>query len=175
MSNNKFQSQTDYSFNIDNTTSKIRIDFDTNVVDPTNSVLGIDKDATQLILLDQSQVPGLGTNTTAAINLSSSSGSIHFGDVKEYVFEKLIDPSVVGCENCGDKRKYTPSTGVDSSGQITDTSVLPIINKEVIAEFEIQPEAYHSFEIDLVGHRTLHALNASGFVLVHRQVESTAS
>jgi len=154
MSNNKFQSQTEYSFNVDNVTSKIRLDFDTNVVNPKDAVLGIDKTATQFILLDQSQVPGLGTNVSYSPDLSVLSSS-HTNSVKEYVFEKLIDPSVVGCENCGDKRKYTPSTGVDSSGQITNTSVIPIINKEVIAEFQIEPEAYHSFEIDLVGHRTI--------------------
>lgn len=156
MSNNKFESQYGYSFDINNTTSKILFDFNTNVVDPTNSVLGVNNTATEFILLDESQVPGLGTNATVSSNLAITGGATGDirGSVKQYVFEKLIDPSVVGCENCGDKRKYTP-TDVDASGNITDSSVLPIINKDVIAEFEIEPEAYHSFEIDLVGHRRI--------------------
>jgi hypothetical protein len=73
--------------------------------------------------------------------------------VKTYVFEKLINPSVVGCENCGDKAQYYP-TGVNSSGQITDDRVLPVINKDVIAEFEILPELV--FGPDALRHNVRH-------------------
>jgi len=152
MSNQKFNSQTGYSADINNITSKVRLDFNTNVINPKNAILGVDETATEFVLLDNSLLPTIGTdNTNYNANLSSFNRD-HEGTVKTYVFEKLINPSVVGCENCGSKAQYYP-TGVDSSGQIIDDRVLPVINKDVIAEFEILPEAYHSFEIDLVGHR----------------------
>jgi len=152
MSTQKFNSQTGYSADINNITSKVRLDFNTNVINPKNAILGVDETATEFVLLDNSLLPTIGTdNTNYNANLSSFNRD-HEGTVKTYVFEKLINPSVVGCENCGSKAQYYP-TGVNSSGQITDDRVLPVINKDVIAEFEILPEAYHSFEIDLVGHR----------------------
>jgi hypothetical protein len=154
MSTQKFNSQTGYSADINNITSKVRLDFNTNVVNPTNAILGVDDTCTEFVLLDNSLLPTIGSDGTNYNANLSSFNKDHEGTVRTYVFEKLIDPSVVGCENCGDKAQYYP-TGVNSSGQITDDRVLPVINKDVIAEFEILPEAYHSFEIDLVGHRRI--------------------
>jgi hypothetical protein len=153
MSNQKFNSQTGYSADINNITSKVRLDFNTNVINPTNAILGVDETATEFVLIDSSKISTSTTDGIKNTNLSTLNGTMN-GNVKTYVFEKLIDPSVVGCENCGDIAQYYP-TGVNSSGQITDISVLPIVNKDVIAEFEISAEAYHSFEIDLVGHRRI--------------------
>jgi len=153
MSTQKFNSQTGYSADINNITSKVRLDFNTNVINPTNAILGIDETATEFVLIDSSKISTSTTDGIKNTNLSTLNGTMN-GNVKTYVFEKLIDPSVVGCENCGDMAQYYP-TGVNSSGQITDISVLPIVNKDVIAEFEISAEAYHSFEIDLVGHRRI--------------------
>jgi hypothetical protein len=153
MANNKFTSQTKYEFDLDPALSKIRFDFDTNVgTNPTNSVLGLDSDSVGFVLLDQSLITGAGSN----LKTSTASNDLN---VKTYVFEKTVDPSVVGCENCGANAKYFPlgvatsTAGSVLKGDITDPDVLPVINKEVIAEFEIEPEAYHSFEIDLIGNR----------------------
>jgi hypothetical protein len=153
MSTQKFNSQTGYSADINNITSKVRLDFNTNVVNPTNAILGVDETATEFVLIDSSKISTSTTDGIKNTDLNTLNDTIN-GNVKTYVFEKLIDPSVVGCENCGDMAQYYP-TGVNSTGQITDISVLPIVNKDVIAEFEISAEAYHSFEIDLVGHRRI--------------------
>lgn len=155
MANNKFTSQTKYEFDLDSALSKIRFDFDTNVgTNPTNSVLGLDSDSVGFVLLDQSLITGAGGN----LKTSTTTNDLN---VKTYVFEKTVDPSVVGCENCGPSAKYFPvgvatsASGSVLKGDITDPDVLPVINKEVIAEFEIEPEAYHSFEIDLIGNRRI--------------------
>jgi hypothetical protein len=135
---NKFNSEAGYDLQVD--TAKISIDFDTNVGNPVNTVLG--HNGTEFILVDQNLFDS--TNVTPTSTLGTDNGT-NKGTVKTYVFEKLVDPSVVGCANC------------DSNTNVYDDLIvngeLPIINREIIAEFEIEPEAYHSLEIDLVGHR----------------------
>jgi len=135
---NKFNSN--YGYNLEVDTAKISIDFDTNVGNPVNTILG--HDGTQFILIDQNSLDS--TNTTLTNDLSGDDGT-RKGTVKTYVFEKLVDPSIVGCANC--------NSGTDVYNELIVNGELPIINREIIAEFEIEPEAYHSLEIDLVGHR----------------------
>ena len=152
MSTQKFNTQTGYNLDVNNITSKIRLDFDTNLnVDVQDAVLGLDPTSANFVLIDQSLVTQTDTDGFISTNIGTTNGS-RSGSVKNYVFEKLIDPSVAGCENCGSEAKYIPE-GVGSSGDIQSLDVLPIVNKQVIAEFEVSPEAYHSLEIDLVGHR----------------------
>ena len=140
MSDTKNKFNSNYGYNLQVDTAKISIDFDTNVGNPVNTILG--HDGTQFILIDQNSLDS--TNTTLTNDLGGDDGT-RKGTVKTYVFEKLVDPSVVGCANC------------DSNTDVYNTLIingeLPIINREIIAEFEIEPEAYHSLEIDLVGHR----------------------
>ena len=135
---NKFNSEAGYDLQVD--TAKISIDFDTNVGNPVNTVLG--HNGTQFILVDQNLLDS--TNATLTNDLSGDDGT-RKGTVKTYVFEKLVDPSVVGCSNC--------DSNTDVYNNFIIGGALPIINREIIAEFEIEPEAYHSLEIDLVGHR----------------------
>ena len=61
MSTQKFNSQTGYSADINNITSKVRLDFNTNVVNPTNAILGVDETATEFVLIDSSKI---STSTT---------------------------------------------------------------------------------------------------------------
>ena len=135
---NKFNSEFGYDLQVD--TAKISIDFDTNVGNPVNTVLG--HNGTQFILVDQNLLDS--TNATLTNDLSGDDGT-RKGTVKTYVFEKLVDPSIVGCANC--------DSNTDVYNNFIIGGALPIINREIIAEFEIEPEAYHSLEIDLVGHR----------------------
>lgn len=142
---NKFNSKSGFEFNIDNVVSKIRLDFDTNVENPNNYILGLNAEQTEFVLID----PNLINNTNQTENTFDLAiqdfGFV--GKVNNYVFEKLVDPSIVGCSNCN----------ADSviSELFTETGDLPIINREVIAEFEINPNAVHSLEIELVGHRKI--------------------
>jgi len=135
---NKFNSN--YGYNLEVDTAKISIDFDTNVGNPINTILG--HNGSQFILVNKNLLDS--TNTTLTNDLSGDDGN-RKGTVKTYVFEKLVDPSIVGCANC--------NSGTDVYNDLIMTGQLPIINREIIAEFEIEPEAYHSIEIDLVGHR----------------------
>jgi hypothetical protein len=150
----KFNTQTGYQLNLNNTTSKIRLDFDTNVINPENSVLGTTEDCKEFVLINPNLIGQTDSNGFRSLDVSTSNG-VQTGSVKHYVFEKLVNPNVVGCENCGNKRKYTPDGVNSTTGLIENLNVLPVINKEVVAEFEISPEAYHSLEIDLVGHRRI--------------------
>ena len=140
---NPFNSKSGFEFDINNIVSKIRLDFDTNVGSPQNYMLGINESQTEFILID----PDSLTNTNVVdttLDLEILNG-IKYGKVANYIFEKLVDPSVVGCSNC-DKNTNVRDKFI-ASGE------LPILNREVIAEFEVSPSAIHSLEINLIGHR----------------------
>jgi hypothetical protein len=147
---NKFNSKSGFELDINNVLSKIRLDFDTNVEYPLNYILGINAEQDGFILIDPNQL----TNTNQVENTLDLAilDNNMLGNVKHYVFEKLIDPSVVGCSNCDE------ITNVKTV--FTDTGNLPILNRDVIAEFEVNPNAVHSLEVDLVGHRKI--CNESG-------------
>jgi len=142
---NKFNCKSGFELNIDNVLSKIRLDFDTNVLFPDNYILGINDEQTQFVLID----PGVVNNTNqtdTTLDLATLSIGM-LGKVNHYVFEKLIDPSLVGCSNC--------DASTDIKNKFIETGKLPIINREVIAEFEVNPNAIHNLEIELVGHRRI--------------------
>ena len=142
---NKFNSKSGFDFDVNNITSKIRLDFDTNVENPENYILGINQEQTQFILIDPDQLTNTNiTDNTLDLNVLQD-GNI--AKVKHYVFEKLINPSTVGCLNCD------ATTDIDAA--FIQTGELPILDNEIIAEFEISPSALHTLEIDLVGHRKI--------------------
>lgn len=148
---NKFNSKSGFDFDLNNITSKIRLDFDTNVSgDPSNYILGINSNQTEFVLIDPNEL----TNTNITENTLDLSilDTGNLGNVRHYVFEKIVDPSVVGCSNC--------DSTTDVYSKFVKTGDVPNINQEIIAEFEISPSALHTLEVELVGHRKI--CNESG-------------
>ena len=145
MSIDKFNSTSGFEFDIDNIISKIRLDFDTNVIDPTNYLLGVDETQSKFILVSPNSLQSTNSYITN-MDLKIRSNDI-VGSVNNYVFGKMINPSTVGCSNC--------DSTTDIQSAFIDTGKIPNINKEVIGEFEISPNASHTFEIDLIGHRKI--------------------
>ena len=120
MSDTKNKFNSNYGYNLEVDTAKISIDFDTNVGNPVNTILG--HNGSQFILVNKSLLDS--TNTTLTNDLSGDDGT-RKGTVKTYVFEKLVDPSIVGCANC--------DSGTDVYNDLIMTGQLPIINREIIA------------------------------------------